>query len=112
MSCRTYRGPRRKRSVKTSLGLTRLLRYCARPMFAAERLVRCGHQSLSGHDCPGARRRRSRAFLAATFEVQNRIEDLFIVDPQSNLILRYENKADPEGVLKNLKRLLKYSWIG
>lgn len=55
---------------------------------------------------------RSRAFLAATFGVRNRIEELFIVDPQSNLILRYENGADPEGVLKDLKRLLKYSWIG
>ncbi|MGH8509753.1 MAG: SCO family protein [Gammaproteobacteria bacterium] len=55
---------------------------------------------------------RSGAFLAATFEVQNRSAGLFIVDPQSNIILRYENGADPEGVLKDLKRLLKYSWIG
>lgn len=55
---------------------------------------------------------RSRAFLGATFEVRNRIEGLFIVDPRSNLILRYENEADPKGVLKDLKRLLKYSWIG
>ena len=51
----------------------------------------------------------SRAFLAATFGVQNRIQGRFIVDPQSNLILRYENGADPEGVLKDLQQLLKYS---
>lgn len=37
---------------------------------------------------------------------------LYLVDPLGNLMMSYEVGADPGGVIKDLKRLLKYSRIG
>ncbi|MGH8568900.1 MAG: hypothetical protein ACREXU_13030 [Gammaproteobacteria bacterium] len=37
---------------------------------------------------------------------------LYIVDPEVRVILRYAPGFDPFGVLKDLKRLLRYSWLG
>lgn len=37
---------------------------------------------------------------------------LFIADPQGNVILRYPADAHAQGVRQDLERLLKYSWIG
>jgi hypothetical protein len=34
---------------------------------------------------------------------------LYMVDPMGNLMMRYEPDGDPEGVLKDLERLLKVS---
>lgn len=35
-----------------------------------------------------------------------------VIDPQGNLILRYPDDADPRDMLKDLKRLLRYSLVG
>ena len=45
---------------------------------------------------------------------QHSLDDqpLFIVDPQRNLVMRYSAAADPNGVLEDVKRLLKLSRIG
>jgi cytochrome oxidase Cu insertion factor (SCO1/SenC/PrrC family) len=37
---------------------------------------------------------------------------LYLADPMGNVILRYPDNADPQGVRRDLERLLKYSWIG
>jgi hypothetical protein len=36
---------------------------------------------------------------------------LYLVDPLGNVMMRYADPADLRGVLKDLERLLKYSWI-
>ncbi len=37
---------------------------------------------------------------------------LYVLDPEVRVILCYPPGFDPFGVLKDLKRLLKYSWLG
>lgn len=36
---------------------------------------------------------------------------VYVVDPLANVMLRYQPTTDPRGVLKDLERLLKYSWL-
>jgi len=36
---------------------------------------------------------------------------VYVVDPLANVMLRYQPATDPRGVLKDLERLLKYSWL-
>jgi hypothetical protein len=36
---------------------------------------------------------------------------VYVVDPLGNVMMRYADPADMRGVLKDLERLLKYSWI-
>lgn len=36
---------------------------------------------------------------------------IYLVDPMSNVMMRYADPVDMRGVLKDLERLLKYSWI-
>jgi len=52
------------------------------------------------------------AFLAA-FPAEHDLGDhIFLIDPRGNLMLRFPRDADPSGVIKDLRRLLKYSAIG
>ena len=37
---------------------------------------------------------------------------LYIIDPRGNLMMSYPDGTGPEGIIKDLKRLLKYSSIG
>ena len=37
--------------------------------------------------------------------------EFYLVDPLGNVMMRYSDPADLRGVLKDLERLLKYSWI-
>ena len=39
-------------------------------------------------------------------------EGLYLIDPLGNLMMRYNNKREGAGILKDLKRLLRYSRIG
>ncbi|HEY1283041.1 MAG TPA: hypothetical protein VGE96_01055 [Steroidobacteraceae bacterium] len=41
-----------------------------------------------------------------------RPRSLFIVDPLGNLVMRYDTRDDPKGLLTDLKKLLKLSHIG
>ena len=36
---------------------------------------------------------------------------LYVVDPLANVMMRYAGPVEMRGVLKDLERLLKYSWI-
>ncbi|MEP7314593.1 MAG: hypothetical protein ABI859_18565, partial [Pseudomonadota bacterium] len=46
-----------------------------------------------------------RDFLAA-FPTTDRAQSLFIVDPLGNLVMRYDVRTDPKGLLTDLKKLL------
>ncbi|MDE2089851.1 MAG: SCO family protein [Gammaproteobacteria bacterium] len=37
---------------------------------------------------------------------------VYLVDPLGNLIMHYPTHADPDGMLDDLARLLRYSWVG
>lgn len=39
-------------------------------------------------------------------------QGIYLLDPLGNLILRYPPGSDPGGMLKDMTRLLKYSWTG
>lgn len=36
----------------------------------------------------------------------------YVIDPLGNVMMRYTDKSDMAGMLKDLERLLKYSWVG
>jgi cytochrome oxidase Cu insertion factor (SCO1/SenC/PrrC family) len=52
------------------------------------------------------------AELIATFPPTDRAQSLFIVDPLGNLVMRYDTRESPKGLLDDLKKLLKLSHIG
>jgi hypothetical protein len=37
---------------------------------------------------------------------------IFLIDPLGNLVLRYDDRSSPQGMLKDLGRLLRYSGLG
>lgn len=37
---------------------------------------------------------------------------IYLIDPMGNLMMRYPPYAEPSGMLKDMTRLLKYSWVG
>ena len=46
------------------------------------------------------------------FPADNRAQSLFIVDPLGNLMMRYDIRQNPKGLLQDLKKLLTLSHIG
>lgn len=58
-----------------------------------------------------ARAPAARALLAQ-FPSANREHSLFIVDPLGNLVMSYDARANPRGLLEDLKKLLALSHIG
>jgi hypothetical protein len=50
--------------------------------------------------------------LLAQFPTGNREHTLFIVDPLGNLMESYDARANPRGLLEDLKKLLTLSHIG
>ncbi|MEJ1966122.1 MAG: hypothetical protein WDO56_33085 [Gammaproteobacteria bacterium] len=52
------------------------------------------------------------ADLIATFPATDRELSLFIIDPLGNLVMRYDTRDSPKGLLEDLKKLLKLSHIG
>lgn len=39
-------------------------------------------------------------------------DSIFLIDPLGNLMMRYEGGTEPSGIIKDLRRLLRYSRIG
>jgi cytochrome oxidase Cu insertion factor (SCO1/SenC/PrrC family) len=39
-------------------------------------------------------------------------DHLYLIDPRGQLMMRFPADPDPAGMVKDLKRLLKYSWVG
>jgi hypothetical protein len=50
--------------------------------------------------------------LLSTFPVDDREQSLFIVDPLGNLMMRFDTRQNPKGLLQDLKKLLSLSHIG
>jgi hypothetical protein len=50
--------------------------------------------------------------LLAPFQAADRAQTLFVVDPLGNLMMRYDARLPPKGLLEDLKRLLQLSHIG
>lgn len=42
----------------------------------------------------------------------DRREAYYFIDPAGTIVMRYPASANPKGMLKDLERLLKYSWLG
>jgi len=99
------------RQTRLALGtdMTRLARVflvtancCARDYLARE------HAGMTVLDASGA----AGAQLLGSFPAGNRANTLFIIDPLGNLMMRYDVRRDPRGLLVDLKRLLELSQIG
>ena len=52
------------------------------------------------------------ASLVAAFPTADRERSLYVVDPLGNLVMRYDTRDTPKGLLDDLKKLLKLSHIG
>src|SRR5262249_50290268 len=50
--------------------------------------------------------------LLAVFPPGDRAHTLFMVDPLGNLMMSYDARQDPHGLLEDLKKLLRLSQIG
>lgn len=75
---------------------------CAKAFLARE------HAGLVVLDASGA----PGGTLLATFPGEDREHSLFVVDPLGNLMMRYDVRRDPGGLLIDLRRLLELSGIG
>ena len=52
------------------------------------------------------------AALLAQFPVDGRAHSLYVVDPLGNLMMSYDDRGDPHGLLEDLRKLLRLSHIG
>ena len=52
------------------------------------------------------------AALLKVLPQTDQARSLFIVDPHANVVMRYDTRDDPKGLLTDLKKLLKLSHIG
>jgi hypothetical protein len=50
--------------------------------------------------------------LLAQFPVDGRAHSLYVVDPLGNLMMSYDGRGDPHGLLEDLRKLLRLSHIG
>ena len=99
------------RQTRLALGtdMTRLARVflvtancCAKDYLARE------HAGVTVLDASGT----AGARLLGRFPPGDRAHTLFIIDPLGNLMMRYDVRRDPRGLLVDLKRLLELSQIG
>jgi cytochrome oxidase Cu insertion factor (SCO1/SenC/PrrC family) len=75
---------------------------CAREFLASE------HPGLQVLDAQGPQ----AAALLAQFPAAEHEHTLFIVDPLGNLMMSYDTRQNPRGLLEDLKKLLRLSHIG
>jgi cytochrome oxidase Cu insertion factor (SCO1/SenC/PrrC family) len=76
----------------------------------------CCTQDFLAHEHPGLlvfdASGTAAASLLSVFPVEEREQALFIVDPLGNLMMRYDVRQNPKGLLQDLKKLLSLSHIG
>jgi len=65
---------------------------------------------LAAHD--GLRVARAHDGWLAQLPGAESAHHVFLVDPLGNVMMRFPERADPKGVIKDLQRLLKYSALG
>ena len=108
-SCRDTLYVMRQTRLALGTDMTRLARVflvtancCAKDYLARE------HAGITVLDASGA----AAAPLLGQFPPQDRAHTVFIVDPLGNLMMRYDVRRDPGGLLVDLRRLLELSQIG
>ncbi|HUY03998.1 MAG TPA: hypothetical protein VMV33_11995 [Rhodocyclaceae bacterium] len=57
-------------------------------------------------------RAQNPAWLSAFPAKEDRSAHIYLIDPLGNFVLRYDDGADPKGMIKDLTRLLQVSQIG
>jgi cytochrome oxidase Cu insertion factor (SCO1/SenC/PrrC family) len=76
----------------------------------------CCNRDFLAHEHPGLRvldaGNGTASSLLSTFPRDARAQSLFIVDPLGNLMMRYDVRQNPKGLLQDLKKLLSLSHIG
>ena len=76
----------------------------------------CCARELLAHEYPGLlvldATGPSASSLLGVFPLSEREQSLFIVDPLGNLMMRYDVRQNPKGLLQDLKKLLSLSHIG
>jgi cytochrome oxidase Cu insertion factor (SCO1/SenC/PrrC family) len=76
----------------------------------------CCTEDFLAHEHPGLQvfdaSSAAAASLLSVFPVEEREQTLFIVDPLGNLMMRYDVRQNPKGLLQDLKKLLSLSHIG
>jgi hypothetical protein len=76
----------------------------------------CCAREFVAHEHPGLllldAQSAAAAPLLAAFPAQDRASSLYIVDPLGNLVMSYDARQDPHGLLADLKKLLGLSNIG
>jgi cytochrome oxidase Cu insertion factor (SCO1/SenC/PrrC family) len=76
----------------------------------------CCTEDFLAHEHPGLQvfdaSSAAAASLLSVFPVEEREQTLFIVDPLGNLMMRYDVRENPKGLLQDLKKLLSLSHIG
>ncbi len=78
------------------------------PAVATRELLRAEHANMTLAEVLEARR-ESQADAFGVGVVANQI---YLIDPHGNRVLRYDDAATTKGILKDIKRLLKVSQIG
>jgi hypothetical protein len=53
-----------------------------------------------------------RAALLGVLPAQDLAHSLFVIDPLGNIVMRYDVRENPRGLLEDMKKLLKLSHIG
>jgi hypothetical protein len=108
-SCRDTLYVMRQTRLALGTDMTRLARVflatencCAKDYLARE------HAGIAVLDASAA----AAAPLLSQFPAQDRTHTLFVVDPLGNLMMRYDVRRDPGGLLVDLRRLLELSQIG
>jgi hypothetical protein len=108
-SCRATLYVMRQTRLAVGTDMTRLARVflvtancCARDYLARE------HAGMTVLDAGGT----AGAPLLGLFPRGDKAHTLFIVDPLGNLMMRYDVRRNPRGLLVDLKRLLELSQIG
>lgn len=108
-SCRRTLYVMRQTRLALSTDMTRVARVflvtancCAKDFLAREH---AGLVVLDATGAPGAR-------LLGEFPQGDRAYSLFLVDPLGNLMMRYDVRRDPRGLLIDLRKLLELSEIG
>lgn len=109
LSCRDTLYVMRQTRLALGTDMTRLARVflvtadcCAKDYLARE------HAGITVVDATGT----AAAALLGLFPPQDEAHTLFVVDPLGNLMMRYDVRRDPRGLLTDLKRLLELSQIG
>lgn len=108
-SCRNALFVMRQTHLALNNDMQRVQRvFVATSKVQAEEFLAREHPALVVIDASGA----AAAPLLAQFRADERAHTIFIVDPLGNLMMRFDERANPRGLREDLTKLLKLSHIG